>query len=82
MEDLKKKVIDTVSAMDDKEILTVWNFITSRDTDDAWDNIPEAAPDEWDLAMLKHIDSNPECHEFVSIDKTLDGISKRDTVVV
>ena len=32
-----------------------------RETD-----IEEVEPDEIDLAMLKEIEENPECHEFVS----------------
>lgn len=34
-----------------------------------WDSIPEAKPDDWDLMMLKDIEDNPDCHEFVSSDE-------------
>lgn len=30
-----------------------------------WDNIPEEAPDEIDLQMLKAIENDPECHQFI-----------------
>ena len=34
-----------------------------------WDNIPEAEPDEFDLQMLKEIEQDKDCHEFVSADE-------------
>ena len=29
-------------------------------------NIEEVEPDEWDKAMIKDIETNPDCKEFVS----------------
>ena len=45
-----------------------------------WDNIPEEEPDKWDLKMLKDIESDPECHVFVSSDdaKKLLGLTARE----
>ncbi len=37
----------------------------------SWSDIEEVTPDEWDLKMLKDIDKNPDCHEFVSQDELL-----------
>lgn len=34
-----------------------------------WDSIPEAEPDEFDLQMLKEIEQDKDCHEFVSADE-------------
>lgn len=31
-----------------------------------WENIEEVEPDSWDLQMLKEVQTNPECSEFVS----------------
>lgn len=31
----------------------------------SWDDIEEIEPDEFDLQMLKAIESNPECHDFI-----------------
>lgn len=31
-----------------------------------WETVKEVTPDEWDLQMLQEIETNPECHEFVS----------------
>lgn len=30
-----------------------------------WDNIPEVEPDEIDLQMLKEIEQDKDCHEFI-----------------
>lgn len=30
-----------------------------------WDDIEETEPDEIDLQMLKAIEEDPECHEFI-----------------
>lgn len=32
----------------------------------SWDNIEEVEPDEIDLAILKEIENDPDCHEFIS----------------
>ena len=32
----------------------------------SWDNIETVEPDKTDLRMLREIESNPNCHEFVS----------------
>lgn len=37
----------------------------------SWNNIKEVAPDEIDLAMLKEIENDPDCHEFVSSDEVM-----------
>lgn len=34
-----------------------------------WDSIPEAEPDEIDLQMLAEIESDKDCHEFISSDE-------------
>lgn len=31
-----------------------------------WDNIESVEPDETDLHMLQEIETDPECHEFIS----------------
>lgn len=32
----------------------------------SWDSIEEVVPDETDLSVLKEIENDPDCHEFVS----------------
>lgn len=31
----------------------------------SWEDIPEVEPDEWDLAMIKAIEEDPESKEFI-----------------
>lgn len=35
-----------------------------------WNNIPEEEPDEIDLAMLRDIETDPECKEFLSAEES------------
>ena len=51
--------------MDDSEAEAVWDFVIENLSPRSWENIEEVAPDEWDLKMLKAIENDPECHEFV-----------------
>ena len=37
----------------------------------SWDDIEEVQPDEIDLMMLKEIEDDPECHQFVSADDVM-----------
>jgi len=37
----------------------------------SWDNIEEVEPDEIDLTMLKEIEDDPDCHEFISAEEAM-----------
>ena len=34
-----------------------------------WASIPEVEPDEFDLKMLREIEEDPDCQEFVTLNK-------------
>ena len=36
-----------------------------------WDEIEEVEPNEVDLAMLKEIEENSDCHEFISQEEAM-----------
>ena len=36
-----------------------------------WNNIEAVEPDEVDLAMLKEIEENSDCHEFISQEEAM-----------
>lgn len=36
-----------------------------------WDDIEEIEPNEVDLAMLKEIEENSDCHEFISQEEAM-----------
>ena len=38
---------------------------------DSWDNIEEIEPDEFDLTMLREIENDPDCHEFISAEEAM-----------
>lgn len=37
----------------------------------SWENIENIVPDEWDLKMLKDIETDPDCHEFIPQEELL-----------
>jgi len=37
----------------------------------SWEDIPETVPDEIDLQMIKEMEKDPDCHEFVSEEEAL-----------
>ncbi len=37
----------------------------------SWEEIPEITPDEIDLQMIKEMESDPDCHEFISEEELL-----------
>ncbi|MCI8506839.1 MAG: hypothetical protein HFI67_11700 [Lachnospiraceae bacterium] len=68
MNAIKERIIGAVSLMTDKEAEIFWKLIQNRYTITAksWNDIEEAEPDDVDLLMLAQIESDPECHQFVS----------------
>lgn len=71
---IKERIIGAVSLMSDKEAEDFWNLIQTRYIilpRKTWDDIEEVEPDEIDLAMLKEIENNQECHEFVSKEEAM-----------
>ena len=63
----KERIIGAVSIMSDKDADIFWRIIQNHFTaPDLFANIEDTEPDETDLAMLKEIEHNPDCHEFIS----------------
>ncbi len=67
MSPVKEKIYGVVELMNEQQAEQFWALIRTHFlvTEKAWNNIPEEAPDEIDLQMLKEIEEAPECHEFV-----------------
>ena len=64
---VKERIIGAVSIMSDKDADIFWHIIQKHFTaPDLFANIEEVEPDEWDKAMIKDIETNPDCKEFVS----------------
>ena len=65
MEAMKLKVIAIVLGMSDTEINALWEYLRKNQAP-AWEEIPEEAPDAWDIEMLREAAEDPDCHEFYS----------------
>ncbi len=60
---VKERIIGAVTVMNDDEAERFWNIIVNRFAP-SWDNIEEEEPDEFDLQMLKAIETDSDCHKF------------------
>lgn len=65
---VKERIMGAVTLMTDKDAELFWDLIQSRYIiqTKSWNDISEEVPDEIDKILLKKIDTNPECHEFIS----------------
>ncbi len=77
MNAIKERILGAVTVMDDSDAQKVWEFVVENLSSRSWDDIEEISPDEWDLKMLDDIDTNPDCHEFVSQEELLKGLNLR-----
>lgn len=55
--------------MSDKDANALWKIILNNFSH--WEDIEEIIPDETDTEMLKDIQSNPDCHSFVSQEEVI-----------
>ena len=70
MNAIKERIFGAFTVMDNSSALKLWEFITNELTHVAdWDSIPEAEPDEFDLQMLKEIEQDNDCHDFITDDE-------------
>lgn len=64
---VKERIIGAVSIMSDKDANIFWHIIQKHfKLPDTFADIEKVEPDETDLIMLKEIENNPDCHEFIS----------------
>ena len=68
---LKERILGAVTVMNEKDTQRLWGIIADEfgSSEADWDSIPEEEPDEIDLQMLKEIEEDPDCHEFVSAEE-------------
>ncbi len=72
MSAVKERILGAVSIMDDSDAESLWEYILSTfQPRSSWDEIEEVEPDEIDLMMLKEIEEDPECHEFISSEELM-----------
>jgi uncharacterized membrane protein YkgB len=66
---VKERILGALTVMSNEDAEKIWIIIKNNFDSTLWDDIEEVVPDEWDLKMLKEIDENPDCKEFVSEDE-------------
>lgn len=68
MSPVKEKIYGVVELMNEHQAEQFWKLICNHFfvTEKTWDNIEEIEPDEMDWQMLREIEQDPDCHEFVS----------------
>lgn len=71
MNKIKERLIGAITVMTDEEAQEIWSIIERNHMSRTWDEIEEVEPDEIDNLMLKEIEENPDCHEFVSYEEAL-----------
>ncbi len=72
---VKERIIGAVSIMSDKDANIFWHIIQKHfKLPDTFADIEKVEPDETDLIMLKEIENNPDCHEFISQEECDSGV--------
>ncbi len=71
---LKERIYGAVSIMNKEEVSYLWDIITSGFMHRSREDIPETVPDEIDLQMIKEMEEDPDCHEFVSEEEALKAL--------
>lgn len=62
---IKERIIGAITVMSDSDAEKFWKIIQEKFSL-SWENIKEEEPDEFDLLMLKAIEEEPECREFIN----------------
>jgi len=70
---VKERIMGAVTLMNNDTAEKFWKLIQNHYiiSSKNWEGIEEAEPDEIDLLMLKEIESDPDCHEFISSDELM-----------
>ncbi len=71
---VKERILGAVSIMEESDAVSLWEYILSAFSSHSFDEIEEVEPDEWDLQMLKEIENDPDCHEFISSEDAMKEI--------
>lgn len=67
------EVIRKIEQMDDTSTKAIFDWLSTRLQANAkqisWDDIEEVEPDEFDLEMLRQIETDPDCKEYIPEDE-------------
>ncbi|WP_313163597.1 hypothetical protein [Sedimentibacter sp.] len=70
MSNIKERILGAITVMTEADAKKLWKIITEQFPNE-WDNIESVEPDEWDLELIKDIENNPDCNEFIPIDDAM-----------
>jgi hypothetical protein len=65
MSEVKNRLIGAITVMDEAGAQRLWAMVQQLYAD-SWDTIEEVQPDELDLQMIRQIQQDPDCQDFVS----------------
>ncbi|GHU42633.1 hypothetical protein FACS1894111_06890 [Clostridia bacterium] len=79
MNAVKERIIGVVDLMTESDAEAIWDMIKGMYTTQRrkWDNIEAEEPDDIDLQMLKEIETDPDCKEFVSSQEMYEALGMR-----
>ena len=63
MSDVKERLIGAITIMNEASAMRLWEIVRSF-SDEAWEQIPEEEPDEFDLQMIQDAATDPDCGAF------------------
>lgn len=69
MSNVKERILGAVTVMSEKDATALWEIII--DNFSSWEDVEGVEPDEVDIAMLKDIETNPDCQTFISNDEAM-----------
>lgn len=61
MSETKARLIGAITVMDESGAQRLWQIVQNLYSSDAWENIQEEQPDEFDLQMILDAQQNPDC---------------------
>ncbi len=70
---IKERLLKVIETCEEKDLYKIWSGIpielkgnfTAYVFDEEKNIVLEEEPDEFDLQMLKEIENDPDCHEFI-----------------
>ena len=60
MSDVKERLISAITIMDEATAVRLWEIVREI-SENAWDEIEEEEPDEFDLQMIRDAEADPDC---------------------
>ena len=69
----KERIIGAITVMNEEEANELWELIKAKYAKN-WDEIEIEEPDEWDRQMIKSVENNVDCQEFIPKEQVYDHL--------